>query len=33
MNCRELKYHQYINPVAQTPNCLCGCIEMPQHYF
>ena len=32
MNCSELKYHLYIH-VAETPNCLCGCIETPQHYF
>ena len=33
MNCSELKYHLYINHVSETPNCLCGCIETPQHYF
>ena len=33
MNCSELKYHLYINHVAETPNCLCGCIATPQHYF
>ena len=33
MNCSELKYHLYINHVVETPNCLCGCIETPQHYF
>ena len=33
MNCSELKHHLYINHVAETPNCLCGCIETPQHYF
>ena len=33
MNCSELKYHLYINHVEETPNCLCGCIETPQHYF
>ena len=32
MNCSELKYHLYINHVVETPNCLCGCIETPQHY-
>ena len=33
MNCSELKYHLYINHVSETPNCLCGCLETPQHYF
>ena len=33
MNCSESKFHLYINHVAETPSCLCGCIETPQHYF
>ena len=33
MNCSELKYHMYNNHVAESPNCLCGCIETPQHYY
>ena len=29
----ELLYHLYQNHVADSPNCPCGVIETPEHYF
>ena len=33
MQCSELLYHLYQNHVADSPNCPCGVIETPEHYF
>ena len=33
MQCSELLYHFNFNHVADGPNCPCGVIETPQHYF
>ena len=33
MQYSELLYHLYQNHVADSPNCPCGVIETPEHYF
>ena len=33
MQCNELLYHLYQNHIADSPNCPCGVIETPEHYF
>ena len=33
MQCSELLYHLYQNHVADSPNCPCGVMETPEHYF
>ena len=33
MQCSKLLYHLYQNHVADSPNCPCGLIETPEHYY